>query len=121
MISRWDAVFRAVSAEPRRQIVVNLLAAPPDRALSLPEAANPPYLLQNPERLASELVHRHLPLLADDGFVEWDREPFTVERGPVFEEVGVVFEALHAHADEIPHRLTEGCQRLEEKRESERV
>ncbi|WP_424018418.1 hypothetical protein ACOZ4N_02795 [Halorientalis pallida] len=117
MISRWDAVFRAVSAEPRRQIVVNLMEAPPGRALSLPQAANPPYLLDDPERLSTELIHTHLPLLADEGFVEWDRDPFCVERGSAFEEVATVFEALHGHADEIPPQLTEGCQRLEEKRE----
>ncbi|QPV62479.1 hypothetical protein I7X12_17375 [Halosimplex litoreum] len=117
MIERWNSVFRSLAAEPHRQMVVALLEAPPDRELSLPEAANPPYLPGDPEKLYVELVHSHLPALAEHGFVEWDREPLRVRRGPAFEEVAVVFEALHAHADEIPVQLTESCQRLEERRE----
>ncbi|RXK51392.1 hypothetical protein [Halorientalis pallida] len=117
MISRWDAVFRAVSAEQRRQVVVNLLESSPDPALSLPQAANPTYLLDDPERLPTELIRNHLPLPAEEGFVEWDREPVCVERGPRFEEVATVFEALHANTDHIPPQLPHGCHRLEEKRE----
>jgi hypothetical protein len=101
-------------------MVVALMEAPPDRELSLPEAANPPYLLGDPEKLHVELLHSHLPALAEHGFVEWDRDPLRVRRGPAFEEVATVFEALHAHAAEIPPQLTESCQRLEEqKRECE--
>jgi len=109
-------VFGALTAEPRRQMVVALMEAPPDRALSLPEAANPPYNLRDPEELHLELVHTHLPALATHDFVEWEREPLRVRRGPAFEEVSTVFEALHAHADEISDQLTESCQRLEERK-----
>ncbi|WP_436910255.1 hypothetical protein [Halosimplex marinum] len=116
MIERWNRVFGSLTAEPRRQMVVALMEAPPDRELSLPEAANPPYLLRDPEELYTDLVHSHLPALAEDGFVEWEREPLRVRRGPAFEEVAAVFEALHAHADEIPSQLTESCQRLEERK-----
>jgi len=120
MIDRWDSVFEALTAEPRRQIVVALMEAPPDRELSLPEAANPPYLLRDPEELYLGLVHTHLPALADEGFVEWDEDPLRVRRGPAFEEVAVVFEALHDSADEIPPQLTEECQRLEERQRGKR-
>lgn len=116
MIDRWDTVFGTLAAEPRRQIVVSLLEAPPDRALSLPEAANPSYLLQDPERLTIELVNSHLPALSDADLVRWERSPLTVRRGPVFEEAAIVFEALHTCAEDIPPRLAEGCQRLEERR-----
>ncbi|WP_436924071.1 DUF7344 domain-containing protein [Halosimplex amylolyticum] len=114
MIERWNHAFRALTAEPRRQIVVALMEAPPGRQLSLPEAANPPYQLRDPEDLYVDLVHTHLPMLAERGFVEWEREPLTVERGPAFEEVQIVFEALHAHASELPPQLVQECQRLEE-------
>ncbi|WP_276272684.1 hypothetical protein [Haloarcula litorea] len=119
MIDRWDRVFQTLSAEPRRQIVVALEEAPPDRALSLPEAANPSYLRRDPEELTVELVHSHLPVLARGDYVRWEREPFTVERGPAFEEVAVVFAALQDYATELPPQLTEGCQRLEERRRGE--
>ena len=116
MIERWDTVFQALGAEPRRQIVLSLMEAPEDRALSLPEAANPSYLREDPTELTTELIHSHLPELADGGFVEWESEPFTVSRGPAFEEAAIVFEALQDRADAIPPQLAEGCQRLEEKR-----
>lgn len=119
VIDGWDQLFAALSAEPRRQIIVSLLEAPPDRQLSLPEAANPPYALMDPEQLYVELVHSHLPVLADGDYVEWDSEPLRVERGPNFEEAAVVFQALHDTASDIPDRLVHGCQRLEEKRGKE--
>lgn len=115
MINDWNDVFRALTAEPRRQIVVALMEAPSGRRLSLPEAANPPYLLQDPEQLYLDLVNTHLPVLAEPGFVEWERDSLSVERGPAFEEVEVVFEALLAKADDIPPQFTDQCQRLEER------
>jgi len=117
MIERWNRVFRVLTAEPRRQIVVALMEAPPGRELDLPEAANPPYLLRDPEDLYADLVHTHLPMLADGGFVEWASDPLRVWRGPAFEEVETVFAALHASADQIPPQLTQECQRLEEARQ----
>jgi hypothetical protein len=109
-------VFNALSAEPRRQIIVALLEAPPGRELPLPEAANPPYALREPENLYIEVQHRHLPVLADEGYVEWERDPLSVSRGPNFEEAAVVMKALQERADSIPDRLVHGCQRLEEQR-----
>ena len=120
VIEGWDRLFRALSAEPRRQVIVALLEAPADRELSLPEAANPPYALRDPEELYLELIHSHLPVLADGGYVEWESDPLCVCRGPRFAEVATVFEALYDSATEIPDRLVHGCQRLEEKRGSQR-
>lgn len=119
VIEGWNRLFSALSAEPRRQIIVALLEAPPERELSLPEAANPPYALQDPEKLYIELQHSHLPVLADGGYVEWERDPLTVSRGLNFEEAAIVLEALQEWADSIPDRLVHGCQRLEEKRSGE--
>lgn len=105
---KWDRVFRALSAEPRRQIVQSLLAAPADRALSLPEAAVPSTAVYCPEDLRRELCHSHLPLLADMGFVEWSGEPLEVSRGPQFDEVAVVFEVVESNATEFPESLQSG-------------
>lgn len=114
MIERWNTVFRTLGAEPRRQIILSLMEASPDRKLSLPEAANPSYLLRDPEPLYHELVHTHLPMLADADLVEWDRDPLCVGRGERMEEAAIIFDALKAKSDEIPPQLAEGCQRLEE-------
>lgn len=116
VIDGWDQLFTALAAEPRRQILVSLLEAPPDRQLLLPEAANPSYALMDPEELYVELVHSHLPVLAAGDYVEWEREPLRVERGPNFEETAVVFRVLYDAVSDIPDRLVYGCQRLEEKR-----
>lgn len=120
MVDRWDTVFQALGAEPRRQIIVSLLEAPEDRALSLPEAANPSYLREDPEVLTTELIHSHLPELAAAELVRWESEPFTVSRGPAFDEAAIVFQGLYDRVDAIPSRLVDGCQRLEEQRESVR-
>ncbi|WP_121823111.1 hypothetical protein [Halostella salina] len=116
VIERWDTVFQALTAEPRRQMIVALLEAPPDRELPLPEAANPSYLLMDPEDLYLELRHTHLPLLAAEGYVRWDDDPLVVRRGPNFDEVAVVFESLQSAAERLPDQLVQGCQRLEERR-----
>ena len=117
VIRGWDRLFHALSAEPRRQIVVALLEAPPERELSLPEAANPPYALRDPKQLYVELQHSHLPVLAEGGYVEWERDPLRVARGPNFEAAAAVFRSLYDNAEEIPDSLVHGCQRLEEHRE----
>lgn len=116
LMETWNRTFRALSAEPRRQIVASLSESPAERALALPEAANPPFELRDPAHLQVELVHEHLPLLAEGGYVEWSREPFEVERGESFEDVAVVLESLLAEVDELPQHMVEGYQRLEEAR-----
>jgi len=119
VIAGWDRLFQAMSAEPRRQIIITLMEAPPGRQLSLPEAANPPYYLMDPEQLYVELVHSHLPVLANGDYIRWESDPLRVERGPNFPEAEALFRALHAHAAKIPDRLVHGCQRLEEQRRAD--
>ncbi len=117
-VERWNRVFEAVSAEPRRQLVVSLLDASADRSVSLPESAINPNVPPDPTTLRYELVHCHLPLLADMGFIQWRTEPFVASRGERFGEVAAVFEALHDDADALPDSLVVGCQRLERERRS---
>lgn len=115
----WDNVFEALSAEPRRQLIISLMDAPRDEAIPLLERAINPDAPADPDVLRTELFHRHLPLLDDLGFVEWESDPFVASRGPRFEEVAAVFEALHSHAAELPESLVLGCRRLERERERE--
>ena len=117
VIEKWDAVFRACSAEPRRQLIVSLLDAAPEEAVSLPDHAMSPTVPQDFDSLRVDLRHSHLPLLERQGFVEWQTDPFEATRGPRFDHVGVVFEALHRNADAFPEALVAGCQRLEIERE----
>jgi hypothetical protein len=114
----WDTVFRSISAEPRRQLLVSLLDAPPDQSVPLPESAAMPNCPSDPDVRRVELYHAHLPMLAEMDFITWETDPLVASRGPRFDEVAVVFDALHSTADSIPDSLVVGCQRLERERQS---
>jgi len=116
VIDRWDDVFAALSAEPRRQIVISLLDAAPSESVPLPESAVNPNVPPDPEKLRRELHHRHLPMLSDLEFVTWDRDPLVAVRGSRFEQVAAVFDALQSAATDVPDSLVVGCQRLERER-----
>jgi len=116
VIERWDQVFRVVSAEPRRQLIVALLDEP-FGSVPLPESAINPAVPVDRDHLRQTLYHCHLPLLEQYEFVRWDTDPLAASRGPRFEEVAVVFESLHAAADALPDSLVFGCQRLEAERQ----
>jgi hypothetical protein len=118
VIERWNRVFEAVSAEPRRQLVVSLLDADPDDSVSLPEGARNPNVPVDARTLRTQLYHVHLPMLDDWGFVGWETDPLRAFRGPRFDEVAVVFDALHSAATTIPDSLVIGCQRLEQERQN---
>ncbi|KAA9398836.1 hypothetical protein Har1130_11555 [Haloarcula sp. CBA1130] len=113
VIKRWDEVFKAVTAEPRRQLIIALSDAHPDETVPLPESAVNPNVPRDPEVLRQKLYHCHLPMLSDHDFITWDTEPLVAGRGPRFEEVAAVFESLQSNAIDIPEPLVFGCQRLE--------
>jgi hypothetical protein len=117
VIDRWDRVFRVLSAEPRRQVVVSLLDTAEGEWVSLPEAAVNPNVPVAADDLRRDLVHSHLPLLSEYDFVEWESAPLRVSHGTRFPEVGVVIDSLHGAATEIPDSLVVGCQRLEAEQE----
>lgn len=118
VIERWDRVFKAVSAEPRRQLLVSLMNVGPTDTVMLPESAMNPNVPTDPDALRTELHHIHLPKLAEENFIEWEADPLRASHGQRFEEVVVVFDALHSAASEIPDSLVIGCQRLEEERQN---
>ncbi len=116
VIDRWNLVFEALAAEPRRQLIGSLVDAPGGGSVPLPEAAASPTVPPEPDSLRIQLRHRHLPMLEDAGFVRWNEEAFKASRGSRFEEVAVVLETLHHRADSVPDQLVRGCRRLEDER-----
>ncbi len=76
-----------------------------------------PNVPPDPDTLRVRLRHVHLPMLAEMGFVTWEADPWRASRGPRFDEVGAVFEALQSDAIEIPDSLVVGCRRLEAERQ----
>lgn len=118
VIDSWDTVFTALSAEPRRQLVLSLSDAPPGETVALPESARNPNVPIVLAEFRLRLRHVHLPLLADCGFIDWQREPFVAARGPQFDEIAIVLESLQRTAGDVPDSLVIGCQRLERERQS---
>jgi hypothetical protein len=110
---RWANIFETLSSITRRELLTALLENPPDEVVGLPEAANSPELRRDPEKLVSDLTHCHLPKLTECGFIEWQKEPFCAERGPRFDEVAGVLEAIQS-SEQIPEHLVEGCYYLQE-------
>jgi hypothetical protein len=114
VVERWDQFMRQLSAQPRRQIIVSLMEAPRDSALPLPEAAvgdaeTAALDGDGVERWTTILQHRHLPALAEAGYVRWSRDPFRVRRGPRFEEPAAVMRVLLSAEDRLPSTLVSGC------------
>lgn len=117
VVERWERVFAALTAEPRRNLIVALVDAGTGQPVDLPEAAMSPALTSDRRVVHYHLHHRHLPMLAESGFVEWEAEPFRAWRGPNFEDVAIVVRSLYESVGEIPDRLVFGCRRLELERE----
>lgn len=115
VVRRWDRIFDAVASEPRRQLIVSLMDAD-GGPVFLPEAAANPNLPHDRDELRLRLRHRDLPVLAESGYVEYEHDPLRAFRGPRFEDVAIVFEALHACAEDVPDHLVLGCRRLERER-----
>lgn len=95
---RWNDVFEALSAAPRRRLVGALLEVGPGDAVHLPAAATPPDG-GDADGLRAALYHRHLPALAEAGFVDWETDPLVAVRGPDFEVVADVLEAVDPAVD----------------------
>jgi hypothetical protein len=111
---RWDLLYEALSAEPRRMIISSLLDEPPERRVPLPDAAESPNQQKDAETLSIQLRHRHLPLLADAGYVRWEQEPFVVQRGPRFEEPACIIRLVTDSIDELPTSLIDNCKIFQE-------
>lgn len=105
---RWQMIYQTLAAGTRRRIIGSLLEAPAGRRLSLPEAANLPEYRLDPERLRTNLLHNHLPMMAEAEFIEWESDPLTVGRGSRFDEVSSVILAIDEY-DAFPQHLVEDC------------
>ena len=104
-LSRWEAIFTALRAEPRRELLLSLRSVGADQSVPLPRSAVGKQSRRNIEAIELELIHHHLPLLADNHFIEWEKQPFQATRGPRFEEILSVVELLMANASFVPESL----------------
>lgn len=92
----WNDVFDALASQPRRRLLASLLEVAPGESVPLPEGAMAPATPTDAEEMRVELYHRHLPTLAEAGFVDWETDPLVATRGPDFPAVAAVLEALES-------------------------
>jgi len=95
-------------------ILYSLIDVPEERRIPLPEAAVTPDVSWDPEQMRIRLEHNHLPKLADANYVRWKQDPFSVQRGPRYEEVEALFTLIHGSIDQFPESLITGCDVYEE-------
>lgn len=105
----WDRLYEMLSSQPRRMLVFSLMKEPEDGRLPLPDAAQSSVHPMDPDRLCVQLRHYHLPKLAEAGYVRWESDPFSVRRGPHFEEPAFVIDKIVNSDDEYPARLRDEC------------
>lgn len=118
---RWDQLYDALGAEPRRMIISSLLDEPSERRIPLPDAAESPNRPLDSETLTIQLRHHHLPLLAAAGYIHWESDPFVVQRGPRFEEPASIIEMVTESVDELPAPLINNCKIFQETVENGRI
>ncbi|MFB6184457.1 MAG: transcriptional regulator [Haloarculaceae archaeon] len=53
----------------------------------------------------AELYHVHLPKLADEGYVRWDREQGTVTTGPHWEDIEPLLRVIEDNLNELPAHM----------------
>ena len=106
---KWDQLYEALSAQPRRMIIFSLMKESEEQRLPLPDAAQSSIQPMESENFSIRLRHLHLPKLADAGYIRWESDPFCVQRGPHFEEPAFVVEKLTESSHEYPERLRDEC------------
>ena len=96
-----DEVFVALGHRHRRHVLSRLFERSPWKVDELlpeePEGAT------DASSVEVQMHHRHLPKLADSGFVEWESDgDGTVGRGPKFGELAPLIALMEAHGSELP-------------------
>lgn len=94
----FDNVMRALAHGNCRHILLGLLDAESYHLWQAHNTANQ----STPQQYKIIMNHRHLPKLADDGFIHWDQDQGIVSRGPNFETLRPVLTALDSRRDELP-------------------
>jgi len=93
----FDHCLRALEDE-RRRIVLAALSDVEDPAATVGLTA----LSGGEAEVRLALIHQHLPMLADGGYVDWNRDPDRVGRGPRFDDAEALLDLIRTHEDDLP-------------------
>ncbi|MCO8245584.1 MULTISPECIES: transcriptional regulator [unclassified Haladaptatus] len=99
-----DTLFDALRSSHRRHILLEILDHNPRDEDEFASNLDDPDDTTDGEveQLKAELHHRHLPMLADAGYIEWNPDTETIRRGPNFDEVAPLLTLMLNHPDELP-------------------
>lgn len=96
-----DKQFSLLSDTTRRRILTELADHNPRNEQEFEATDFKPDDVET-ELFKSDVYHKHLPKLAEAGFINWDRESGTITRGPNFEQIRPLITLIHEHQDELP-------------------
>lgn len=96
--------FDALSNRHRRQLFFALMKTGSEDGEDLDPLTlfAPAGSTDEPEETQMELIHRHLPKLAEMGFIEWDRAEGTVTTGPNWEMIAPSLQLMRNHSSKFP-------------------
>lgn len=93
-----DEWFELLADDVRREVLFGLLGdGSRDPVVTVPDGVDAGD--RDPRRVALSLWHTDLPKLADAGVVDWDREAGEVTRGPDFDAIRPLLEAVEPVVD----------------------
>lgn len=98
-----DIVLDVLANRYRRRVLVALLKHNPQQDDNLQIPADMDLDTEDVETLRVNMKHSHLPKLEEAGFIEWNRDVNTIQKGPQFDEILPLLELMQNHADELPN------------------
>ena len=98
----WQDPLLALADPYRRNLLVALLDDNPQDEEDLDPLNRRGGTDATPLARETELVHVHLPKLAEMGFIEWDRATGEISKGPDWEAIAPIVQLLHEHREELP-------------------
>ena len=96
-----DSAFEALSNRYRRRLLAALLDHNPESGLDPQAPFESGSVAEDVEAASVTIRHLHLPMLEDEGYVEWDRTAGTVSKGPHWRELEPLLECLEAEMDGV--------------------
>lgn len=93
-----DTAFDALANEHRRTLLVDLLEDNPQDATAYIPVDGDPGGLKTEQRSQSAMYHTHQPKLDEYGYIHWNRDTNEIVKGPRFEELQPLLEAVAPHA-----------------------
>ena len=102
----WDRILRALSDRRRRQILVALGERSPPAEVDIDAFEPLNRVDQDTDRVRTELVHNHLPLLEDLDYIRWNEATWTVTKGPAWDELEPVLNLVQENRADLPDGWT---------------